>query len=277
VRRTFVVLGSIVLAGCSAICAKAQSPDLEVRHSSSQPAKKVYVKYHGPERLTRRFSRFFEIAVDDYQIALASKPGEADARMEVTITEEDTHEMINGKILHAGLLLRGGEHTTLHSCQSTGTGSSSVDNNVLFGVLSASGLASELKKSRPEVKTVWVDPIKGNVDPVVIGAIKAELTKGDFRTAASAASADAVLRTMGITVEPIGISGTARHINIEISGVTNYSSKTSQVIYKTIDKDVPERFQPCLNDTKSYLTPRRNGTDEFWNSAAAAARALAKL
>jgi hypothetical protein len=277
VKGTCVVVGSIVFAGCSAICAKTQSPDTEVRHSWSQPAKKVYVKYRGPERLTRRFSKFFEIAADDYQIALASKPGEADAQMEVTVNEKDTHDVINGKILHLGFLLRGGGHTTVHYCESTSE-SSDLPNDttdVLFGLLSAKNVAGELKKSQPQVSNVYVSPIKNNIQPQVVEAIKAEFARGNFHPAADAASADAVLRTMGTTVEPIGVSGTTRHINIEISGVTIYSSKSSQTIYKSVDKNVPERSQPCLKDVQSNLASGRNGTDEFWSSAVAAARELA--
>jgi hypothetical protein len=279
VRRTFVVLGSIVLAGCSMIGAEAQSTSVEAHPSGSKPAAKVYVKYEGPERLTRRFSRFFEIAADDYQISLASKPGEADARMEVTITEEDTHTAIYGKILHLGFLLRGGGHTAVHYCESTSPDSpdsKGADNSsVMFGLMAAKSVAGELKKSQPQVSTVYVDLIKGNIEPAVADAIKAEFAKGGFRPATNAASADAVLRTMGTTVEPIGISGTMRHLNIEISGATKYESKGSEILYKAVDKDVPERSRPCLSNMETYLNPARQARDDF-DSAAAAARALAK-
>lgn len=276
-KIVFAALG-IALAGYCLILAAEQSSET-VRKDGLPPAKKVYVKYHGPERLTRRFSRFFEIAADDYQITLANKPGEADARMEVSITEEDTHVAINGKILHLGFLLHGGGSTTVHYCESTSEGSdrSDRDTSVLFGLMAAKSVTDELKKRQPRVSTVYVNLIKGNVEPAVADAIKAEFARGDFRPAANAASADAVLRTMGTTVEPIELSGTRRKLSIEISGAATYSSERTQIRYKSIDGAVPEKSRPCLESLKSYLNPgRQDNTDDFWTGAAAAARALAK-
>ena len=266
--KIVLALLGIALAGSCLIFA-AEQPSETIHKDGLPAAKKVYVKYHGPEGLTRRFSRFFEIAADDYQITLANKQSEADAQMEVSISEEDTHVTINGKILHLGFLLRGGQRTTLHYCESTSDSSddSNRDTSVLFGLLSAKSVTGELKKRQP----------KGNVDPVVADAIKAEFAKGDFHPAANAASADAVLRTMGRTVEPIELSGTKRKLSIEISGAATYSSEGTQIRYKSIDGAAPEKFQPCLESLKSYLNPgQQDNTDNFWTAAAAAARALAK-
>ena len=276
--KIVLTLLGIALAGYCLISAAEQSS--KTIHKDGLPAaKKVYVKYHGPEGLTRRFSRFFEIAADDYQITLANKQSEADAQMEVSISEEDTHVTINGKILHLGFLLRGGQRTTLHYCESTSDSSddSNRDTSVLFGLLSAKSVTGELKKRQPKVSTVYVNLIRGNVDPVVADAIKAEFAKGDFHPAANAASADAVLRTMGRTIEPIELSGTKRKLSIEISGAATYSSEGTQIRYKSIDGAAPEKFQPCLESLKSYLNPgQQDNTDNFWTAAAAAARALAK-
>lgn len=269
----------IVLAGWCLIFTAELLSQTVVQKNGSGPAKRIYVKYHGPEQLTRRFSKFFEIAADDYQIVLANKPDEADAHMEVTITDEDTHVAIYGKILHLGFLLRGGERATVHQCESTSESpdSSSDQTSVLFGFISAKGIANELKKSQPKVSIVYVDLIsKGNIEPAVADAIKAELAKGDFHPAANAASADAVLRSMGTTVEPIEATGTRRKLHIEISGTVTYSYDTSQIRYKSLDKAIPERSQPCLEGAKSYLSQgRQDASDIFWTGAAAAARALA--
>jgi hypothetical protein len=274
--KILLVAFGMALAGYGLIAAEQSS---ETVHKDGLPAaKKVYVKYHGPERLTRRFSRFFEIAADD-QITLANKPREADAQMEVSISEEDTHVSINGKILHLGFLLHGGQRTTLHYCESTSesSDSSNRDISVLFGLLSAKSLTGELKKRQPKVSTVYVNLIRGNVDPLVADAIKAEFAQGDFHPAANAASADAVLRTMGATVEPIELSGTRRKLSIEISGAATYSSERTQIRYKSIDGAASEKFQPCLESLKSYLNRgQQDDTDNFWTGAAAAARALAK-
>jgi hypothetical protein len=200
--KILLVAFGMALAGYGLIAAEQSSET--VHKDGLSAAKKVYVKYHGPERLTRRFSRFFEIAADDYQITLANKPRQADAQMEVSISEEDTHVSINGKILHLGFLLHGGQRTTLHYCESTSesSDSSNRDISVLFGLLSAKSLTGELKKRQPKVSTVYVNLIRGNVDPLVADAIEAEFAQGDFHPAANAASADAVLRTWEQRLNP---------------------------------------------------------------------------
>jgi hypothetical protein len=276
---------AVGLTGCGLIHGPEQQPDKggsisnESRSNGSSPAKKVYVTYHGPERLTHRFGKFFEIAADDFHITIAGKARDADAQMEVTITEEDTHEKLKARILHAGLILRGGNQATIHYCEHVYLNDPDPALEFLdYSLIFAKGLVAALKKSQPTVVRTFVDPLKSNVDPHFAEIVRRELVKADYVPVTNAADADAVLRTMVTTLEPIGAKATTRRLRMKVSGAATFSYDGNNVFYKSIDKPVPEKSKVCLADAEYYLSPAHvNASDDFWNSAVSAAKALAKL
>jgi hypothetical protein len=258
---------------------KGGSTSTEVRSNGSSPAKIVYVTYHGPERLTRRFSRFFEIAADDYGIKIADKERGADAFMSVQIAEDETEERLTAHILRVGFVLREGKSATVEDCESIG-GDGDKDSyrsllGILYPSLTGKNIASGLKKRYPSVLKTYVDPIKGNVEPYMAEVIREELVKADYIPMQNAKEADAVLRTMGATSSVIKMHAVKQHLSINISGSAKFKYDGDHMIYKSISQPYPANASACKSNAESYLQ-RSGNSDDSWNGAVAAVKSLAK-
>lgn len=280
--RAFVIFTISVMSGCSWVGDKQEQPSKggtissEVRKNGSQPARAVYVTYHGPGQLTRRFSKFFEIAADDYRISIAVKPADADARMEVTIKEDNTDETLEAKVIHAGLILRENKRAVVDYCENVSFGEAGNTDEVLdYAPVYARGLVAEFKRKQPMVTKVFVDPIKSNIDPYFTELVKRAFVKENY-IPANPADADAVLRSLGTTLEPIGAKAIKRTVQVEITGAARFSSNGNQIFYKSIDEPIPAKSQPCVENAKAYLSPSYVNED-FWRTSVSAAKALAKI
>ncbi len=221
---------------------------------------KVFVTYHGPERLTRRYRKFFEIAADDNGVRIVDNASVATTLMNVTITEEETQAHINARIFRAGFVLHEGKSAMVESCLGTSDGEGPD------GPITRTGVVYELKKKYPSATRVFVDPIKSNVEPQVAEVIKKELTEEDYVLVATSAEADAVLKAMATIREPVPMKTTEHHISYNITGAANAKSDSSSKIYKAVGQPFPENARACLSGMQNWVYPNFVGqSDAFFD------------
>jgi hypothetical protein len=286
-RATLILVIAGAVTGCGLVHSSKESPpadnssvSTEVRDNGSPRTrvKGVYVSYSGPERLTQRFSKFFAIAAEDHRIKIVGTPGDADAEMEVTISEEQVQRKLKGEILHAGLLLRDGKTASIEYCEHVRSEGQDNSNEIAdYSRFYAQGLVTALKESQPSAVKTFVSPIKGNVDPYFAEILRRELVKAQYVPAANAEEADVVFRTLGTTLEPFSAQATAQRIRIKITGSRSFSYDGNDTIYDSFEQPLPEKAKECLDAANAYLAPGyRFASDKYWNSAVVTATALAK-
>jgi hypothetical protein len=268
VRRVLALVIIAVLVGCGRPNGTQQAAS---GPATSSKGPTVFVKYDGPERLTRRYSRFFAIAAEDHGVRITETAREADSQMEVSITEEEIQDHINARVFRAGFVLPDGKSATVENCVGTSNGKPSRS------PIPYTGVADELEKNYSSIKKIFLDPIKNDLEPQVVEVIKKELVDKHYILVATPAEADAVLRTMAATQEEVPMKATRYHVSYSISGAVSTKWSSSDVIYKEIQVPVPERAKVCVSSLQTWVYPNSvNQSGDFWSSAASAARELAK-
>ena len=272
-RRAIVTAVAAGLVLCGLVCGQNQQAD-----RSSAKAVRVFVTYHGPEQLTRRYSRFFSIAADDFGVTIVDRSNEADAHLEVWVKDEERREQIHGQILHAGIVLRDGKSASIHTCIMVSNGDDPGSSNLLGYLTKPPSIAVELKRDNPSVHKIFFDPIKGNLEPYALEAFKKNLVKEGYTLAPRPEDADAVLKSIGTTWDPIEMKAIKRSADFVITGSVHSSGKGGATRYQSIAQPVSETAKPCLASAQNWLYPHGGGnSDEFWGSASSAAKALAKF
>jgi hypothetical protein len=280
-KNSLAVLVLASVTGCGLMGPKEPraedggSISTEVRHGSAAP-KAIHVAFNGPEALTRRFSKFFAIAADDYGLKIVNNERDADASVAVTITEEDVQTETNARVLRAGFLLQNAQ-TTVEYCEGIGS-EPSPDLEILdYSRYYARNLVAEFKKKQPNAKQILLAPVKG-VDPYFLEQVKRELVREGYILVTTAGHPDATLRSVGTTSEPFGARVIRRRLHIKTSGSVSYTYDASTVLYKSLQRPFPERAAACQEQAQGYLSPTHSLiSDNFWNAAAVTAKTLAKL
>jgi hypothetical protein len=244
--------------------------------SGMQPSKgaKIYFHGKGPDREVRRFQKFLDIALDDFDMVRTDSARDAAASIDMEITREEKTEHLYAPVLWITIASNDHQEYTLKSCNSVS------DRNTIFNEpiesIEKPTLPVDWKKRGSHLAIYVKDPeIKGM--PELVPSLIASFKEGGYEIAKERARADAELQSVKMQKLAIPMRSIVVSRSYEVSDRQSnrplFTGKTSgDVTYMSVDPAVKLENLPCRMTVETF----GQENDGAWQSARSIAKDIRK-
>jgi len=244
--------------------------------SGMQPSKgaKIYFRGKGPDREIRRFQKFLDIALDDFDMVRTDSARDAAASIDMDITREEKTEHLYAPVLWITIASNDHQEYTLKSCNSVS------DRNTIFNEPIASIGKPTLPvdwKKRGSHFAIYVKDTEIKGMPGLAPALIASFKEGGYEIAQERARADAELQSVKMQKLAIPMRSIIVSRSYELSDRQSnrpfMTGRTSgDVTYMGVDPAVKLENLPCRMTVENF----GQENDGAWRSARSIAKDIRK-
>jgi len=258
---------------CMAFLVRASSPQAAApKAGSSHPAVRVFYRGKGADRDVRRFQKFLEIALEDYDITLSDSARDADATANVELSRGEKTEYLYTPLVWMEFTSQAGGNYMAKSCSSVSTSDSVFKEPI--NVISRITFPQDWKKH--ERLAVYIDESAVKALTPLLPALTEGLSSGGHHITNVRAGADVVLqhirvqnlavpmrtKVLSITFEVLDRGG-ARFFYTSGKGAT-------ELTYLGADPGIKLENIPCSPTFTTFW----NDNDGTWREARSIAKAI---
>jgi hypothetical protein len=244
--------------------------------SGMQPSKgaKIYFHGKGPDREVRRFQKFLDIALDDFDMVRTDSARDAAASIDMEITREEKTEHLYAPVLWITIASNDRQEYTLKSCNSV-----SNNSNIFTEPIQSIDKATlpEDWKKRDRHLAIYVKDVdlKGmpELAPLLIGRFK----ESGYAISQERARADAELQSvkmqkMAIPMRSIVVSRSYEISDRQSNRPFTTGRTSGDVTYVSVDPAVKLENLPCRMTVETF----GQENDGAWQSARSIAKDIRK-
>ena len=249
--RRFHLLFIVValIAGCSQ-ATRGPTPSSPTKQSR----KRISLKIDGAQRSAQRLRKFLEIAADDNDLDIANDAGDADAAIEMNVTEKPLYNL-HAHIVSA-VVMRNGKSIPVDYCESVG------EDKGHSRWYSSDGWKSN------DFKGVDKIFIRDNQQrsPDFERGLQNEIKSIQLHSVENETQADAILKDFRLIDESIPVAGVAQNVTGEIylRGRAYRDFDDTLMVYRPTVRSISAAAERCRNTLDSYLHP---ADDPDWELA----------
>jgi hypothetical protein len=244
--------------------------------SGMQPSKgaKIYFHGKGPDREVRRFQKFLDIALDDFDMVRTDSARDAAASIDMEITREEKPEHLYAPVLWITIASNDHQEYILKSCNSVST-SNSIFTAPIQSIEKATLPEDWKKRGRHLAIYVKDAEIKGM--PELAPSLIASFKEGGYEIAHERASADAELQSvkmqkMAIPMRSIVVSRSYEISDRQSNRPYSTGRSSGDVTYVSVDPAVKLENLPCRMTVETF----GQENDGAWRSARNIAKDIRK-
>jgi len=250
-------------------------------HSQANPSgmqtskgAKIYFHGKGPDREVRRFQKFLDIALDDFDMVRTDSARDAAASIDMEITREEKTEHLYAPVLWITIASNDHQEYTLKSCNSVSNRNSIFTEPIQS--IDKPALPVDWKKRGSHLAIYVKDPeIKGM--PELTPSLIASFKEGGYEIAQERARADAELQSVKMQKLAIPMRSIVVSRSYEISDRQSnrpfMTGRTSgDVTYVSVDPAVKLENLPCRMTVETF----GQENDGAWQSARNIAKDIRK-
>ena len=223
-----------------------------VLQSQSQGAK-VFFRAKGPDRDVRRFQKFLEIALEDFNMSRTESARDADITVNMDITREQKTEHLYAPVVWIAITSVDHQEYVVKSCNVVSTSNSVFNEPIKLTTVSLPG---EWKKHSSRL-AVYVDDqqVKGSTE--LLPMVKQGLIENGYQIAQGRATADAELQSIKLQKLAIPMQTVIVHRSYEVfdrqSNRFSYSKGTSSdMTYIGVDPGIKLENLPCAGTVEHF-------------------------
>jgi hypothetical protein len=234
------------------VCASHSQANL----SGAQPSKgaKIYFHGKGPDREVRRFQKFLDIALDDFDMVRTDSAQDAAASIAMEITREEKTEHLYTPVLWITIASNDRQEYTLKSCNSV-SNNSSIFTAPIQSIDKATLPDDWKKRGRHLAIYVKDSEIKGM--PELAPSLIASFKEGGYEIAQERARADAELQSvkmqkMAIPMRSIVVSRSYEISDRQSNRPFTTGRSSGDVTYVSVDPAVKLENLPCRSTVETF-------------------------
>ncbi len=242
------------LIGLLAIaCAMVPQAASGFQSAKSQGAK-VFFRDKGPDREVRRFQKFLDIALDDFDLTRTDSARDADITVNVDITREDKTEHLYAPVVWIAIMSNDHQEYVLKSCNAVSTSNSIFDEPIRSIEQIKLPAAWKKRKSRLAV-FITEQEAKGMKD--LLPAVKQSLTENGYQITQARSDADAELQSIKLQKLAIPMKAVTVHRSFEIfdrqsSRSSGMGAGSGDVTYMGVEPGIKLENLPCAGTVEHF-------------------------
>jgi len=240
---------SLTVIACAIV---AQAVSFGLQSSQSQRAS-VFFRGKGPDRDVRRFQKFLEIALDDFNMSRTESARDADITVNMDITREQKTEHLYAPVVWITITSVNHEEYVLKSCNVVSTNNSIFNEPIKLLMVSLPGA---WKKHNSRL-AVYVDDLQVKGSRELLPTVKQGLIENGYQIAQARASADAELQSIKLQKLAIPMQTIIVHRSYEVfdrqSNRFSYSTGTSSdMTYIGVEPGIKLENLPCVGTVEHF-------------------------
>ncbi|HKT52083.1 MAG TPA: hypothetical protein VJV96_17405 [Candidatus Angelobacter sp.] len=233
----------------------------------------VYFEGKGPDPLVRRFGRFLDIALDDYNLQKANSAKGADITIKARFKEDQESRDLYAPLIHFVLRSRDNKDQMVNLCNSVSTSESVFKEKINY-------LGNITLPDSKRHLSVYVDEASAKIPADLIVMLKKGLADSGYKVTGSPADADAQLKNLQLGRLAVPMRAETRSLEFEVfdRNATKFfytsGSGTSDVRYLSPQPGLNLDKLPCWSTFENF----QGETVEtaFWSEASRIAKTIRK-
>ncbi len=265
-RNVVCSSAALLLLTCTTVGAFAVRP---FKDAPAAPQPKVYLDIKGQERLAKRFAKFLEIALDDYNLQRIDSSRGADFTIRAEIKDQDGTKDLYAPLVHFILSSHNDKDRMVNLCSTVSTSESVYKDKLTFLPVT---LPPEVVSKNPHL-SVYIDQPSAKAAEL-IPLLKKGLQDGNFKIALSPAEADAQIKDLQLQRLSVPMRVTNRSITFDVLDKDSRFYYTSGSGYSDtfyIEPTIKVEGLPCA-DTFLHFQDSTDNTS--WRDAARIAKSI---
>ncbi len=249
-KRGLCGLVGLMLMGCASH--PQASPPAQ---SAKSTTAKVYFHGEGPDKDVRRFQKFLEIALDDFDMVRTDSSSNADATIKMRFSKEDKAEHLYVPVVWITMTSRDHQQYIFKSCTSVSTGASIFDKPVESIV--PFKLPADWKPHDGRLAVYVKDAeVKGLQE--LVPTVKQQLAEDGYRIEHAHGNADAELQSIKLQKLAIPMHAVISHRDFELldRNLEQYYSESGEgfgdLTYTGVEPGINLENLPCRQTLENF-------------------------
>jgi hypothetical protein len=249
-----------------------QAAPSRLQSSKSQGAR-VFLRGKGPDREVRRFQKFLEIALDDFDMTRTDSVRDADMTVNVDITREEKTEHLYAPVVWIAFMSNDHQEYVLKSCNVVSTSNSVFDEPIKS--IEQIRLPAAWKKRKSHLAVFVTEPeAKGMKD--LLPTVQHSLTENGYQITQVRSDADAELQSIKLQKLAIPMKAVTVRRSYEIfdrqSSRFSYTTGTgsADVTYIGVEPGIKLENLPCAVTVEHFAV----ASEGAWQDARTIAKSI---